>query len=252
MASRKNTALWIAITAMAALSLPKVVNAQVEGIHKIKHIIIIMQENRSFDSYFGTFPGADGIPMKDGVPTVAVLDPITGNMVMPYHDPRDLNVGGPHNAVHSIADIDGGKMDGFIKESSQGKEGLTRQGMDYYPPKVIIDAKLYLDVMGYHDQREIMEQFLIEPHILHQGHDLYVMLLRKFNNTRIDRSPHRSLRVHIIGLRRQNGNLIYMLLKTFECGFIVDVVKQMLHVLWRLTMSLIGKPCHESDCNSDV
>jgi phospholipase C len=29
------------------------------GIHKIKHVIVIMQENRSFDSYFGTFPGAD-------------------------------------------------------------------------------------------------------------------------------------------------------------------------------------------------
>jgi len=26
------------------------------GIHKIKHVIIIMQENRSFDSYFGTYP----------------------------------------------------------------------------------------------------------------------------------------------------------------------------------------------------
>ena len=34
----------------------------VAGIHKIKHVVIIMQENRSFDSYFGTFPGADGIP----------------------------------------------------------------------------------------------------------------------------------------------------------------------------------------------
>src|SRR4029077_17351841 len=30
----------------------------VEGIHKIKHVIVIMQENRSFDSYFGTYPGA--------------------------------------------------------------------------------------------------------------------------------------------------------------------------------------------------
>ena len=36
------------------------------GIHKIKHIVIIIQENRSFDSYFGTYPGADGIPMRDG------------------------------------------------------------------------------------------------------------------------------------------------------------------------------------------
>ena len=44
-------------------------------IHKIAHVVIIMQENRSFDTYFGTFPGADGIPMKDGVPTVCVPSP---------------------------------------------------------------------------------------------------------------------------------------------------------------------------------
>ncbi len=42
-----------------------------DGIHKIRHVIVIMQENRSFDSYFGTFPGADGIPMRDGVPKSA-------------------------------------------------------------------------------------------------------------------------------------------------------------------------------------
>jgi phospholipase C len=35
---------------------------------KIKHIVIILQENRSFDHYFGTYPGADGIPMANGVP----------------------------------------------------------------------------------------------------------------------------------------------------------------------------------------
>jgi phospholipase C len=28
---------------------------------KIKHVFVIYQENRSFDSYFGTFPGADGL-----------------------------------------------------------------------------------------------------------------------------------------------------------------------------------------------
>jgi phospholipase C len=31
------------------------------GIHRIRHVVIIMQENRSFDNYFGTFPHADGI-----------------------------------------------------------------------------------------------------------------------------------------------------------------------------------------------
>ena len=31
-----------------------------EGIQKIKHIVFLIKENRSFDTYFGTFPGADG------------------------------------------------------------------------------------------------------------------------------------------------------------------------------------------------
>ena len=28
----------------------------------IRHLIMLMQENHSFDNYFGTYPGADGIP----------------------------------------------------------------------------------------------------------------------------------------------------------------------------------------------
>src|SRR5512136_2501220 len=63
---------------------------------KIKHVIIIMQENRSFDEYFGTFPGANGIPMQNGVPTVCVPDPQTGQCVKPYHETADINAGGPH------------------------------------------------------------------------------------------------------------------------------------------------------------
>src|SRR5579872_3369656 len=63
------------------------------GVHKIKHVIVIMQENRSFDSYFGTFPGADGIPVKNGKPTVCANDPLTGQCVKPYHNPQDLNGG---------------------------------------------------------------------------------------------------------------------------------------------------------------
>ncbi len=59
-----------------------------QGIHKIRHIVIIMQENRSFDNYFGTFPGADGIPMRHGKPTVCVPDP-GGPCVRPYHDTHD-------------------------------------------------------------------------------------------------------------------------------------------------------------------
>ena len=53
------------------------------GIHKIKHVIVVMQENRSFDSYFGTFPGADGIPMKNGSRPYACPIQRTGRAWLP-------------------------------------------------------------------------------------------------------------------------------------------------------------------------
>src|SRR5207248_1615771 len=84
--------------------------AQAQGIHKIKHVIVIMQENRSFDQYFGTYLGADGLPHNgQGQFTICVPDPSTGRCVKPFHDRQDLNYGGPHGAASATADIDGGK-----------------------------------------------------------------------------------------------------------------------------------------------
>src|SRR6266851_2092097 len=77
------------------------------GIHKIKHVIIVMQENRSFDSYFGTYPGADGIPMSHGVPAICVPAP-RGGCTRPYHDRADVNGGGPHGEPNAVADVHGG------------------------------------------------------------------------------------------------------------------------------------------------
>src|SRR5260370_9422305 len=66
------------------------------GIHKIQHVVVIMQENRSFDQYFGTYPGADGLPTQNGQFTTCIPDPATNVCVRPYHDSSDLNYGGPH------------------------------------------------------------------------------------------------------------------------------------------------------------
>jgi phospholipase C len=114
---------------------------------KIKHIIIIMQENRSFDEYFGTYPGANGIPMQNGVPTVCLPDPQTGQCVKPYHDPALVNIGGPHGASNSIHDIAGGKMDGFITD--------FRKATCTDPDTPGCAAGETPDVMGWHDAREI-------------------------------------------------------------------------------------------------
>ena len=107
------------------------------SIHLIKHVVVIVQENRSFDSYFGTFPGADGIPTRHGRFTVCVPDPAGHRCQRPYHDPALVNVGAKHNGPAAVVDVNGGRMDGFVAEA-QRTTGHTQT-----------------DVMGYHDAREI-------------------------------------------------------------------------------------------------
>jgi phospholipase C len=118
-----------------------------DSIHKIKHIVIIMQENRSFDTYFGTFPGADGIPMKNGAPVACVPDPRRGSCLRPYLDTNDLDRGGPHNVRAGVADVDGGKMDGFIEAA----ENARRQCRDPDAP----NCAGTMDVIGFHDGGQI-------------------------------------------------------------------------------------------------
>jgi phospholipase C/6-phosphogluconolactonase (cycloisomerase 2 family) len=116
----------------------------------IQHIFIIMQENRSFDQYFGTYPGANGILMDaNGVPVRCVLDPLTHVCMRPYHSPRLVNYGGPHNESDAAADIDNSQMDGFI---AAAEDDRTSQCGTANAPGCVGTA---LDVMSYHTGREI-------------------------------------------------------------------------------------------------
>src|SRR5581483_1891460 len=138
---------------------------QNSGISKIKHVIVIMQENRSFDSYFGTYPGVDGIPMQNGVPPVCVNDPHTGQCVQPYHNSQDLNNGGRHGTANATADINNGKRDGFIAQAEKGKGSCTN------PNDPACSGNGQTDVMGYHDAREIpnyrayAQNFVLQDHM---------------------------------------------------------------------------------------
>ncbi len=120
------------------------------GIHKIRHVVIIMQENRSFDSYFGTFPGADGIPARDGIAAVCSPNPRNGRCVRPYHDSADVNGGGPHARRNAAADVSGGKMNGFVAQAEIGARGC---GPGVNNPSC--SQSVTPDVMGYHDAREL-------------------------------------------------------------------------------------------------
>jgi phospholipase C len=126
------------------------------GIRKIKHVIVILQENRSFDSYFGTFPAADGIP-----PGVCVPDPFHGGCVKPFVDHSDSNKGGPHASQAFTADVDGGKMDGFVGEAEMNCK---------------VGSRCPTDVMGHHVQSDIpnywayAKNFVLDEHMFEPVH----------------------------------------------------------------------------------
>jgi phospholipase C len=140
------------------------------GIHKIRHVVIIMQENRSFDSYFGTYPRADGIPGLAGHPgeVPCVPDPRRHHCRRPYHDTSPRNDGGPHGHGSAMADISGGRMNGFIVQAARGKSKACSLHSD--SPYCSRHPKRP-DVMGYHDWREIpnywhyASKFVLQDHM---------------------------------------------------------------------------------------
>ena len=140
-----------------------------KGIHKIRHIVIIMQENRSFDSYFGTYPGADGIPGLAGNPGTlpCVPDPQNTGCQHPYHDATNRNTGGPHGHDTALADIAGGRMDGFIAQAQLGRTSYCRTHFD--DPRCSLTPR-QPDVMGYHDWREIPNYWNYASNFVLQDH----------------------------------------------------------------------------------
>lgn len=130
---------------------------------KIKHVVIVMQENRSFDSYFGTYPGADGIAMQDGIPSVCVPDPATSMCIAPFHDPNVRNFGGPHHAASARGDIDNGRMDGFIQQAQTAK----RDCASLLDPAC---SRGWHDVMGYHDRSDIPNYWSYADHFVLEDH----------------------------------------------------------------------------------
>src|SRR3954462_1661656 len=137
------------------------------GIHKIKHVIVIMQENRSFDHYFGTYPGAHGFPRTpDGDSAVCSPD-LKGACEKPYHDTNDLNAGGPHGQVNATADVAGGKMDGFVVQAQNAR----RRGCVNNPNAPLCSQRADTpDVMGYHDGRHIPNYWAYARNFVLQDH----------------------------------------------------------------------------------
>jgi len=98
-----------ALTSAAPVQ-PEPVTAAVVGAATtpIRHVVVIYKENRSFDEYFGTFPGARGATTAltssgQVVPLARTPDPVPNDL---GHTPGDFKKA-----------YDGGRMDGFDKEA---------------------------------------------------------------------------------------------------------------------------------------
>ena len=127
-ALERSIRLGAAILAIAGLT-AATMSASAAGGHDartpIHHFISLLQENHTFDNYFGTYPGADGIPDRVCMP-VALDDP-GGRCVEPFalggRPVLDLS----HSKLAFKGQYNDGQMNGFV--AAQGGSDLP---MGYY------------------------------------------------------------------------------------------------------------------------
>jgi phospholipase C len=103
------------------------------GKNPIKHIVFLVKENRTFDNYFGKYPGADGVTTGKGLVGGKTVDiPLTPAMDVQPHDIT-------HAFVSGILSIDGGKMDGF----NTILDGTDKSGYDVMSRNCSISPKAH-------------------------------------------------------------------------------------------------------------
>jgi phospholipase C len=103
---------------------------------QIKHIVVLMMENHSYDSYLGTLAGrGEGLEFgRDGQPKAANPN-AEGKMIRSYHAPSTRQAHGvPCQSWHaSHMQWNNGKMDGFVTSTQSIDEGADETvAMSYW------------------------------------------------------------------------------------------------------------------------
>ena len=141
------------------------------GINNITHVIVVVQENRSFDHYFGTFPGAAGFRRDaSGRIKTCVPDPKVGRCWRPYHDMNLFDSGGPHGVTASGLDVNGGRMDGFVYALQEFGNGCEHHPRAYPCRHAKEGPAGQPDILGYHTDREIPNYWAYAEHYILQDH----------------------------------------------------------------------------------
>jgi phospholipase C len=114
------------VSAGAGLQLLPAQAKQAAAAHKIQHVIIIIQENRTFDNFFATFPGAEGARTGVGKCAISSTCP-KGQTTIRLKAVHLANFDLGHAHGDFLTEYDGGKMDGFnqVDLGGTGKYGLA-------------------------------------------------------------------------------------------------------------------------------
>ena len=109
----------------------------------IRHFVSLMQQNHSFDNYFGTYPGADGIPANACMP----INPSRpqAKCVKPFHIGDRVVPDLPQNEQVFTGQYRRGRMNGFINGIRQATGKISPSVMGYYDDR---DIPFYWNVAG--------------------------------------------------------------------------------------------------------
>ena len=127
----------LALAAVAfVLTVPAAAAARAVPATPIRHIVVLMQENHSFDNYFGTYPGADGPPANTCLPK-SFSDAALG-CASPTHVGGGAVLGLGSDPTLFARQLDGGRMDGFVAayRIGRGTGGLPKP-LAYYDSRDI-------------------------------------------------------------------------------------------------------------------
>ncbi len=116
---------------------PSLTNAQLISLlrHRIKYVFVLFNENRSFDHYFGTFPGANGL-FADASATPTIRTPATASNTQIIYNTNGtqttitpFRIGTSQNAA-DLDDIDHGHPRMAAKMDLTGGNGTPK--MDHF------------------------------------------------------------------------------------------------------------------------
>jgi phospholipase C len=96
---------------------------------KIQHLVVLMQENHTFDNYFGTYPGADGIPA--GITMPVDLNDLAAGQITPWHIGDTAITDLSHSRPTFLGQYNNGKMNGFVSYLN-GLNQIGQNTMGYY------------------------------------------------------------------------------------------------------------------------